>query len=41
VACDVQADSRGTEAGEVSPLIAIHHVQCTGYFTNQTQNAVE
>lgn len=41
VACDVRAaDSRGTEAAEESPLIAIHYVQCKGCFTNQTQNTV-
>lgn len=39
VVCDVQADSRATEAAEQSSLVAIHYVQCKGYFTNQIQNA--
>ena len=35
----MRADSRATEAVEQSPLIAVHYVQCKGYFTNQIQNA--
>lgn len=41
VACVVRADSSATEAAEQSSLIAVHYVECKGYFTNQIQNAFE
>lgn len=40
-ACNIRADSEGTEAAEEPlPLIAIHYVKCKRYFTDETQNAI-